>query len=70
MFWRISGLLSHQLCYLSGYSVVVTGPLTSTCSFVESNVRPRCIYGDNIRMNLRKIWYEGVDCIHLYQDWD
>jgi hypothetical protein len=32
--------------------------------------RPRCIWEDNIRMDLREIGWEGVDWIHLAQDSD
>jgi len=27
-----------------------------------------CTWEDNIKIDLRKIWWEGVDCIHLAQD--
>jgi hypothetical protein len=30
--------------------------------------RPRCSWEDNIRMNLREIWWQGVDWVHLAQD--
>jgi hypothetical protein len=32
--------------------------------------RPRCRWEDNIRMDLKKIGWEGVDWMHLAQDWD
>jgi hypothetical protein len=32
--------------------------------------RPRRRWKDDIIMNLRDIWWEGVDCIHLAQDRD
>jgi hypothetical protein len=32
--------------------------------------RPGRKWDDNIRMNLRNIGWEGVDCIHLAQDRD
>jgi hypothetical protein len=32
--------------------------------------RPRRRWEDNIRMNLREIGWEGVDCIHLAQERD
>jgi hypothetical protein len=30
--------------------------------------RPECKWGDNIRMDLREIMWEGVDWMHLAQD--
>jgi hypothetical protein len=30
--------------------------------------RPRCRWEDNIKMELRKIVWDGIDCIHLAQD--
>jgi hypothetical protein len=30
--------------------------------------RPRRRWGDNIRMDLREIWWDGVEWIHLAQD--
>jgi hypothetical protein len=32
--------------------------------------RPRRRWEDNIRMDLREIWWEGVDVMHLAQDND
>jgi hypothetical protein len=32
--------------------------------------RPRRRWEDNVRMNLREIGWEGVDCMHLRQDRD
>jgi hypothetical protein len=32
--------------------------------------RPRCRWGDIIRMDLREIGWEVVDCMHLAQDRD
>jgi hypothetical protein len=32
--------------------------------------RPRCRWEDNIKMDLGEIGWEGVDWIHLVQDWD
>jgi hypothetical protein len=32
--------------------------------------RPRCRWDDNIRMDLREIWWEGVDWMHLAEDRD
>jgi hypothetical protein len=32
--------------------------------------RPKSRWEDNIRMDLRKVGWEGVDCIHLPQDRD
>jgi hypothetical protein len=32
--------------------------------------RPRCRWEDNININLREIWLEGVDYIQLAQDRD
>jgi hypothetical protein len=34
----------------------------------ETTQRPRCRWEDNIKMNLRKRGWEGVDWIHLVQD--
>jgi hypothetical protein len=33
-------------------------------------IRPRCMWEDNIRMDLREIGWEIVDWIHLAQDRD
>jgi hypothetical protein len=32
--------------------------------------RPRCRWEDNIIMNLREIWWEGMDWMHLAEDRD
>jgi hypothetical protein len=32
--------------------------------------RPRCRWEDNIRMNLREIWWKDVECVHLAQERD
>jgi hypothetical protein len=32
--------------------------------------RPSCRWEENIRKDLREIWWEGVDWIHLTQDRD
>jgi hypothetical protein len=32
--------------------------------------KPRCRWEDNIRMDLRKIGWEGVNWMHLAKDWD
>jgi len=32
--------------------------------------RRRCRWEDNMRLDLREIWWEGVDWIHLDQDRD
>jgi hypothetical protein len=32
--------------------------------------RPRCRWEDNIKMDLREIWFGDVDWIHLVQDRD
>jgi hypothetical protein len=32
--------------------------------------RPKCSWEDNIRINLREAWWEGVYWIHLAQDRD
>jgi len=35
-----------------------------------SRGRARCRWEDNVRMDLKEIWWEGVDWIHLAQDKD
>jgi hypothetical protein len=30
--------------------------------------RPWCRWEDNIRIYVKEIWWEGVDCMHLAQD--
>jgi hypothetical protein len=32
--------------------------------------RPRCRWDNNIRMDLRKIWWDGVKWIYMAQDTD
>jgi hypothetical protein len=32
--------------------------------------RPRRMWVDNVKMNFRKIGWDGIDCIHLDQDRD
>jgi len=32
--------------------------------------RPRCRWEDNIKMNLKEIEWEGMDWMHVAQQWD
>jgi hypothetical protein len=42
--------------------------LVGKCERKRPLGRPRCIWEDNIKMNLREIRWEGVDSIHPAQD--
>jgi hypothetical protein len=48
---------------ISAYSILVGKPEGK-----RSLGRPRCRWEDNIRMYLREIGWEHVNCINLFQD--
>jgi hypothetical protein len=49
----------------SAYNILVGKPEGS-----KPLERSRHVWEDNIRMNLREIGWEGMDCIHLVEDRD
>jgi hypothetical protein len=36
----------------------------------ETTVRPKGRWEDNVKMDLREIGWDGIDCIHMAQDRD
>jgi hypothetical protein len=56
---RLIFVNAGAVCFLKGRSENIK---------VRELGRPRRTWEDNIRMDLKEIWWEGVDWIHLAQD--